>query len=776
MNDLSPAPGPCSASPQFEARADQAEQPAVFLMTNSFETGGSERQFRALAECLDRKSYRVELGCIMARGAFREGLGAVAEFRLYGSLYNRQSWQTRWALCRHLRRQRIAIAHAFDFYTNLILVPAAKFARVPIIIGSQRQLGDLLTPAKAHAQRMIFRWCDAVVANSKAAAAGLVARGLAQERVVVIPNGLPPSAFELPAPALPRAEGMVRAVMVARMNTWSKNHRLLLRAAARLRDRLPQLEWLLAGDGPLRPELEREAAQLGVADRIRFLGERRDIPAVLAAADISVLPSASESLSNAILESMAAGLPVVASNVGGNPELVAHDSGELVAPDREGELATSVERLVTDPARRKAMGRRARELAVAEFTVERMRERHEELYRRLLEKKNWRPARVFPRPALPGQGRRRVALVAASLRYVGGQSVQAELLLKNWRDDLEIEVQFIPIDPPLPRLVGWVERVPGLRTLVREPFYVRGLWRGVRSADVVHIFSASYSSFWVAPAVAWVVARLRGKKTLIHYHSGEARDHLGKSPTARWLLGRAHALVVPSGYLVDVFREFGLEAVAVPNIVDLAQFRFRRRSPLRPHLVCTRGFHPYYAVDVVVRAFAEISKVFPDATLDLVGGGPMEEEIRALVQSENLTGVRFCGVAPYSTIARFYDRADIFVNASWLDNMPVSVLEAFAAGTPVVTTAPESMRYLVDHERTGLLSTPGDPHELAENVLRVLHDPSLAERLADQAYQESRRVEWKVVREQWLDVYRNTLADHQEPARAVSRAVGDPGA
>jgi glycosyltransferase involved in cell wall biosynthesis len=348
-----------------------------------------------------------------------------------------------------------------------------------------------------------------------------------------------------------------------------------------------------------------------------------------------------------------------------------------------------------------------------------------------------------------------VAIVAASSRYVGGQSVQAELLLANWRNDPEVGASLIPIDPSLPRGLKWVESVPVLRTIVRQPFYLATLWRGLSHADIAHIFSASYWSFLIAPAPAWMLARARGKKTMIHYHSGEARDHLRRFRTARPVLAKADLLVVPSGYLVEVFREFGLAARVVPNIVDLSQFTFRERKPLRPHLVCTRGFHPYYRVDLVVRAFAEVQREFPLAHLDLVGQGPQEAEIRKLVQRLDLAGVNFAGVASRPEIGSFYDAADIFINASVLDNMPVSILEAFASGTPVVSTAPEGMRYLVEHERTGLLSEPGDARALAGNVIRLLRDPGLYSRIAFNAHEQSKRYCWTEVREQWLDIYRS---------------------
>lgn len=357
--------------------------------------------------------------------------------------------------------------------------------------------------------------------------------------------------------------------------------------------------------------------------------------------------------------------------------------------------------------------------------------------------------------------RLRVAIVAPSLRYVGGQAVQAELLLRLWRDDPDLEMSFIAVDPPLPRGFAWAEGIPGLRTILREPIYFLHLWRGLRDIDVAHIFSASYWSFLLAPAPAWLFARLRGKKTLINYRSGEARDHLQRFRSGSFVLSRVDAIVVPSGYLVDVFREFGLNATVVPNVVDLSQFHYRERNPLlsqlRPHLVCTRGFSAYYSVDVVVRAFAEVKKAYPGTKLDLVGGGPLEADVRKLVAELELSDVNFAGVASREEIGKYYDQADIFINASWLDNMPVSIIEAFAAGTPVVTTSPESIPYLVEHERTGLLSPVGDEKALAASVVRLLSEPGLAARLAQNAYQESSKYTWKAVRGQWLKVYRGLV-------------------
>jgi L-malate glycosyltransferase len=385
-------------------RSHSSNQPVhLFLMTNSFETGGSERQFAVLAQTLRAERFQVHLACIRKEGPFAHEFGDVPEFRLGGSLFGWTSLRTRLRLSRSLRQRHIQIAHAFDFYTNLTLVPAARFARVPVVIGSQRQLGDLLTARQFRAQAAAFRWCDAVVCNSRAAADRLAAEGLSADKLFVIGNALPGEAFA-PVPAvLPRRPGSLRVGMVARMNARYKNHSGFLRIAKRINRQMPDVDFVLAGDGPLREGVQREAQTLGLTDRVVFLGDRRDVPAVLASMDVAVLTSDSESLSNVILEAMAAGLPVVAYGVGGNAELVNEKRGELVsAADEEG-FASAVERLLAAPSMRAQLGRNARKFAEENFSLERVRARYEDCYETLLEKKGVRNSLATWRPATEAQ-------------------------------------------------------------------------------------------------------------------------------------------------------------------------------------------------------------------------------------------------------------------------------------------------------------------------------------------------------------------------------------
>jgi len=387
---LATEPASMTTTPPADPSGLPATPIRLFLMINTFETGGSERQFTVLAQNLTPPQFQTHLGCVSRRGPLARNFPDAAQFPLGGSLFGWQSLRTRLNLSRHLRHYQVQVAHAFDFYTNLTLIPAAKLARVPVVIGSHRQLGDLMTPAQFRAQAAAFRWCDAVVCNSQAAADRLLATGLSPDKIAVIGNALPADAFTAAPATLPKRPTIARVGMVARMNHRYKNHSGFLRIAAQIHRRMPDVEFVLAGDGPLRQELEREAASLGLGASAIFLGDRQDMPAVLASLDVAVNTSDSESLSNVILEALAAGLPVVAYDVGGNSELLSHQPGALIPAGNETDFADAVQKLLTDSALRERLGSHARQFAQETFSLDRVRQRYVELYLTLLQKKRRR--------------------------------------------------------------------------------------------------------------------------------------------------------------------------------------------------------------------------------------------------------------------------------------------------------------------------------------------------------------------------------------------------
>lgn len=347
----------------------------------------------------------------------------------------------------------------------------------------------------------------------------------------------------------------------------------------------------------------------------------------------------------------------------------------------------------------------------------------------------------------------RVLVVAPTLGFLGGQAVQATRLLKRLSQEPSLEVGFLPVNPRLPWLFGRLQAIKYVRTVVTSLLYWALLLIRVRDYDVIHAFSASYWSFLLAPTPAILAARLYGKKVLLNYRSGEAEDHLERWRAALPIIRLADKVVVPSQYLVEVFGRFGVRAEVAPNTLDLSRFAFRERQRLRPVFLSNRNLEPLYNVECVLRAFALIQKQAPDARLIVVGDGNDRARLEALSRKMRLNNVEFFGKVPPEDMPAFYDQADIFVNASDIDNMPVSHLEAFACGLPVVTTDAGGIPYILTHERTGLIVARGDYRALASACLRLLEDGALATRLIHAARADCEQYAWESVRPRWLELY-----------------------
>lgn len=350
----------------------------------------------------------------------------------------------------------------------------------------------------------------------------------------------------------------------------------------------------------------------------------------------------------------------------------------------------------------------------------------------------------------------RVLIVAATLPIVGGQTVQAERLLERLRTISSLDVDIQSINPVfLPRL----QRIKYVRTLVTIPKYIFDLLRRVRGYDVIHIFSASYFSFVISPTPALLASLLYRKKTIINYHSGEAEDHLQRWQSAVSTIRRFDRIVVPSGYLVDVFAGFGLESKAIFNFVDTERFPFRERKPLRPIFLSNRNFEAHYNVVCTLRAFRLIQDAVPEARLIVVGDGPEKERLHDLAGKLGLANIDLRGSVAPDDMASVYDEADIYLNSSSIDNMPLSIIEAFAAGLPVVTTDAGGIPYIVENEKTGLLTNIDDHEGLARNALRLLDDPDLAQNLVTTARKEVQRYSWENVMEQWVELYHSLASE-----------------
>jgi glycosyltransferase involved in cell wall biosynthesis len=365
----------------------------------------------------------------------------------------------------------------------------------------------------------------------------------------------------------------------------------------------------------------------------------------------------------------------------------------------------------------------------------------------------------------------KIALVAPSMGILGGQAVQADRLLRAWRGDPDVEAWLVPINPVPPAILRGAVEIKYARTVATQLCYWPLLVRELRRADIVHVFSASYFSFLLAPLPAVLIAKLLGKPVVMNYRSGEAPDHLQRSAIARRTLRRVERNAVPSRFLKDVFAGFGIQAEIVPNIVDVDRFRFRARDPLRPNVLSTRNFEPLYNVSCTMRAFRLLQDRYPEATLTLVGAGSEEQRLRDLARELRLEHVRFAGRIAPGEIWRYYDDADIYLQTPDIDNMPSSVLEAFASGCAVVSTNAGGVPAILTNEKHGLLVERGDYHAAAERMLRLLADPVLAGRLSMAARESCADYQWNVVRSRWLALYESLVTPRGPVSEPSARAV-----
>jgi len=384
-----------SAGPLPEVRETRSAPPArlsVFNILTNFHIGGTERQVANLALRMDSARFDLHLACLRESGELLDELKSLElprpEFRI-GSLYSLRTLREAVRMIRYLRGHRIQIVHSYGIYPNIFAVPLAKVAGVPVIIASIRDRGDILSPWQRHLQKYVCRLADCVLVNADSIKDTLIEQGYPRDKIFIIPNGVVP-----PKP-LPRRSGdSIReelgipasapiVLVFSRLNPM-KGVEYFLEAATQVSTRHPEVRFVIAGDGRIRQELENYAGHLGISQRVIFTGFRTDLPDLLEQAALSVLPSLSEGLSNSILEAMAAGVPVIATDIGGNPEIVEHNVTGLLVPVRDSAaLAQAMNRMFDEPGTRAAFGAAGRRRIATSFSMERSVESVQSLYERL---------------------------------------------------------------------------------------------------------------------------------------------------------------------------------------------------------------------------------------------------------------------------------------------------------------------------------------------------------------------------------------------------------
>lgn len=368
--------------------------------------GGTENHFMTLSRALDAGRFALHFACLRRWGPFVTELCErripLTEYRV-DTFRSMNAFVQQARLARDVRRHAIDIVHTYSFYGNVFAVPPGRLA-APVVIASIRDRGPYLTAMQRRVQRHVCRLADCVLVNAEAVKSWLVGDGYDASKIVVIPNGVDLTRFSTPGNraalrvACGVAAGTSLVAVVSRL-TALKGIEDFIDAAALVAAQRDTVRFLIVGGpSPINnrayvDELKDRTVRRGIADRVIFTGLRSDVPALLSAVDVSVMPSLNEALSNVLLESMAAGTAVVATDVGGTAEaLVDGRNGLLIPPGNPAAMAEAIVHLVDNPARARALGAEAHRTIRDRYSVDRMVASTEALYDRLLSRKQRRAA------------------------------------------------------------------------------------------------------------------------------------------------------------------------------------------------------------------------------------------------------------------------------------------------------------------------------------------------------------------------------------------------
>lgn len=390
---------------EFQDSVINPEKIRLLKFTTNFASGGTEKQVLNLIRRLDREKYELFIGCLGCWGDLLEEIKSecldIDEYPI-DHLYGYKTFQQQLKFSRSLARRRIQIVHSYNFYSNVFCVPAARYARVPCV-ASIRDLGVYMTPMQCRVQNWICRLADVVLVNAEAIRRWMLDQGFPERKLRVIRNGVDFSRFQgmEDRGALRQELGIPRnapiVLLLSRLDS-NKGVDYFIEAAPQIIKRCPDAHFLVVGEGrlfdvnngfqtdvALSKKLQERTLRLGMADRIHFTGMRSDVPDILAMSTVSVLPSFSEGISNTLLESMAAGVAVVATNVGGTPEVIrnGHD-GLLIPPGDVRAIADAVSSILVNPLLATQLGVQGRKRVAKSFTYDNMVHQTQEVYTEIL--------------------------------------------------------------------------------------------------------------------------------------------------------------------------------------------------------------------------------------------------------------------------------------------------------------------------------------------------------------------------------------------------------
>jgi len=709
----------------------------IVLLTDclAYLAGGAEKQIYELARGLDKNKYEIHIVSLDCWGEvpreFIESTGSHLHVFRVVRIYGISGFIQGLRFKRFLEANRIDILMTYHFSSDIWGTFWGHLAGVKTIMSNRRDMGFWRNQLHVASYRLINHWVKKIVTNSESTKQMIVQKeGVPFERVEVIYNGVHlPEKLSLMHQELRARIGLkINDIVIMHVANLKpiKGHKYLLDAFATVEKQYPHVKLVLIGRDDLNGELQQIAQRLNILDKVIYLGKRDDVQSLLSMSDICVLPSLSEGMSNAILEYMAAGKPVIATSVGGNPEMIKNDfNGLLVDCKNVRQMKEAILALIYDRKKRLDMGSAGYERAQKEFSMQAMISSYERLFSGI-----------------------KVLHLISSGGLFGAERVVLNLASKS--DGITSFVGAINnLDNPHIEIIKEARNL-GLNTAVFDSKgkFDWGTIREIKKFIVEHKIDIVHTHNYKSDLIGALAAKMGNAKWMATHHGWSGTDLKLEfyEKIDSFILRLSQKVVLVSKQVKQNFlhlKEACLEVI--DNGIPIEKFdRPMHAGNTRSSL----GLHPEDCAIVIVgrlssekghgvflKAVCEVIKKIKHVKFIIVGDGPLRGDLEKLSDDLNLSGhVIFTGIR--EDMPDIYAASDIMVNASYTEGLPMTILEAMAAHLPVIATDVGAVGEVIQTEKNGILLQAGDANGLALKMIELATNKEKRRRFAEKAYQD----------------------------------------
>jgi glycosyltransferase involved in cell wall biosynthesis len=715
----------------------------ILILVDTLEVyGGSERHVLDLVKHLDKNKYSLFVSSLIpGEDLLKEiaSFGACVKLFPLKRIYSIFGIWRGFQFARFLRRNKIDILMTIHFGSDIWGTIFGRQAGVPVVISNRRDMGFWKKRRHIIAYKLINRFVDTMIVNSQASKNRIIEdENVPAEKVKVIHGAVdicrfsPPNNNKKIKQKLGISSDRIIIGSVGNFNSI-KGHRFLIEAMPGILRKIPKTHFLLVGDGPLKESLQSTVQSLQLGDNITFLGSRNDIPDILSIMDICVLPSLSEGLSNALMEYMAAGKPIIATNVGGNPELIENGvSGVLIRPGMADEIEKAVIELATNKDKALRLAANALRKAENEIDMSSMIKKYEDI---LSGKKRKRILHLISSNGLFGA--EKVLLNIAHFNQLNGTDVIVACVHNSHNPHIEVadEASKNDLKTKILRSNGRL----ALKTVRQLRNYIK-----VNNIDIIHthnyksdaigfLASRFTKTRWIATNHVWhgndvklkvyelldsLLLRFADKIVAVSDEIREdlLRKRIKADKIERIFNGIDVSGIMPTALGKDLKAEFGI------NNGDIVVTTVGRLSPEKGHAV-------------LLEAAEKVIKKHNNVKFLIVGDGPLRESLQPNVRSRQLEKyIKFLGIR--EDVSEILSISDIYVNSSYIEGLPLTILEAMRSRLPVVATNSGGTPQVISEGKTGILVNSGNSEELKNAIEMLISDAKRRQKLGNEAYKD----------------------------------------